>query len=141
MEVIPINKAEVEKAFTEIFLLTTQSLKVQSTNLENILKLEEDEKIFQAYDTLLKFGKVRFPQITVPTVDFAYIQAPLERSESLETLEAAVRSLFIKCAITEAQVLKEKSDHLRLILELTATVSVQKAYELLISYCKTYRYM
>ena len=132
---------EVEIAFQELFLLASENLKLQSDNLNSIVNLEQQGKTFRAYDALLEYGKARFPDLAKEVrIDFCKIQIPLVKSESLEELEKNVRSSFVKCALVDAQIIKRKSTHLGLVLELANTGCIRRAHECLLTYCKIYQY-
>ena len=141
MDIVPSKFKKLELAFQEIFSLASASLTVQTENLNNIIKLEQDGDTLNAYDILLKYAKSRFPLLEQTTrVDPSILQAPIVKSVSLIALEKEVRSLFIRCALVEAQILKGKSHHLGLILELAKLDLIEQAYNCLIRYCKMYQY-
>ena len=141
MEKLVSHKLEIDLAFQEIFLLALENLKLQTISLESIIELESKGLICQAYDSLLRYGESRFACLSKTIrVDPETLRIPSDKSDSLIALENEVHSLFVTCARIEAHILKRKSVHLGLILEIATTCSVRKAYSCLMNFCKTKQY-
>ena len=140
IDVIEKLNPQIEIAFEELFLLASEFLMLQLDNLKRIVELEKEGEAIKAYDALLKFGKIRFPELSnLPNTDCSRLRTPLIKVASFEALEGRVRSSFKKYVLVEFKVLKRKSIHLGVILEQSKTGPIQVAYDCLNNYCKDYQ--
>ena len=140
MDVIEEQNPQIEIAFEELFLLASEFLMLQLDNLKRIVELEKAGDALKAYDALLKFGRIRFPELlNLPNTDCSRLRTPLFKSASFEALEGRVKSSFMKYVLVEFRILKQKSIHLGVILEQSKTGPIQVAYDCLKNYCIDYQ--
>ena len=123
MEMIPLNRLELVKAFDEYFELAFENLKILNNNLDNIIKLHEQGDTRLAYENLLKYiehTRTESKAVEIPS---------LEREEE-------TRAHFIDCAIIQVKIIKNKCEFLQLVLQTALRDKLPLAYKFLLLYCQ-----
>ena len=129
MEMIPLNRLELVKAFDEYFELAFENLKILNNNLDNIIKLHEQGDTRLAYENLLKY---------IEYTRTAFIDGRLKPGTKIPSLvrEDEPRALFIDCAIIQVKIIKNKCEFLQLVLQTALRDKLQLAYKFLLLYCQ-----